>query len=131
MPFVDFDNPDLVNVTRIMDKFDSAIFYIVLLTCKFLQFCLDFVTDLLFGYTTQYGTRMDREQAKAEYEHSAQIAKVVGRGCLSTLQIVNRWNFLLKHIEYVHPKYVLENDNVTIMAVTKEEVLFCVTDDPR
>jgi hypothetical protein len=33
-----------------------------------------------------------------------------------------------RHIQYVHPRYILENDNVIIQGVTATHAFLCVTD---
>ena len=36
-------------------------------------------------------------------------------------------NFCCKHEEYVHPRYVLEHDNITLFGVTDTHAFFCVS----
>ena len=33
-----------------------------------------------------------------------------------------------RHEKYVHPRYILEHDNVTLMGVTPTHAFFCVSD---
>ena len=128
MPFVSFDDPTLWS--KIYNKFDPGFFYFFVLCMKSILTILDVFLDLAFGFTIQYGSREERNSAK-EYEKSAQISKVLGRGASSIFMITARKNYLLKHQSYVHPNYILGRDNITLMGVNKEEAIFCVTDDPR
>ena len=57
----------------------------------------DFFLDLFLGYTVTGGTREERELAK-EYEHSAQIASIVGRGSYTLVMNHQLHHFALRHI---------------------------------
>ena len=37
-------------------------------------------------------------------------------------------NFVWRHEKYVHPRYILERDNVSLMGVTPTHAFFCVSD---
>ncbi len=84
--------------------------------------------DHIVGYTVTGGWKADRELAASSYEHSAQIATIAGRGAHSFVQINQPYNFLLMHNEYVHPRYVLQNKNVTLMGITPTHAFFCISD---
>ena len=87
----------------------------------------DFFLDLLFGYTITRGTRVERERAK-DYENSAQIATIMGRGSYTIVMNHQLHHYCLRHEKYVHPKYILEHDNVTLQGVTPTHAFFCVSD---
>jgi hypothetical protein len=36
-------------------------------------------------------------------------------------------NFSSSHVKYIHPRYILENDNVTLQGITSLHAYFCVT----
>ena len=72
------------------------------------------------------GTREEREKAK-EYEHSAHIASIMGRGCYTLIMNHQLHNFALRHEEYVHPRYILESDNITLQGITDSHAFFCVS----
>ena len=74
---------------------------------------MDFFLDKMFGYTITEGTREERALA-AKYEHSAQIAHIMGRGCYTIVMNQQLHNYALKHERYVHPRHVLEHDNITL-----------------
>ncbi len=52
----------------------------------------------------------------------------MGRGCYTIIKNHKLHNFCCKHVKYVHPKYVLEHDNITLFGITKTHAFFCVSD---
>ena len=58
---------------------EMGVLYWGLCLLKMMVGVCDFFLDLLFGYTITKGTREEREMAR-EYENSAQIASIMGRG---------------------------------------------------
>ncbi len=119
------ENPGFVK--RQLMKVDMGVFYWIMCVFKGAVIALDFVLDALFGYTIMHGTKEERERAK-EYEHSAQVGYIMGRGAYSVIFSHQLNNFCLKHEEYVHPRYVLEHDNITLMGVTPTHAFFCVSE---
>ena len=77
-------------------------------------------------YNLTKGTREERERAK-EYENSAQIASIMGRGCYTLIMNHQLHNFALRHEQYVHPRYILESDNITLQGITDSHAFFCVS----
>ncbi len=83
--------------------------------------------DRLFGYTLREGWKSAREEASTIYEKSARVATILGRGALSLDNRIDERNYILLHRDYVHPRFVLENDRATLQAVTLAHAIFCVT----
>ena len=75
----------------------------------------------------QGGSRAERLKAE-EYEHSAQLVRIMGRGNYSLVNVHQLHNFVWRHEAYLHPRCVLERGStVTLMGATPEHVFFCVT----
>ena len=105
----------------------GGIFYWVICISRRALSVIDFFLDVLFGYTIQHGTREERKKSE-EYESSAQVVNITARGTYSVLLITQLYNFVWRHERYVHPRYVLEHDNITLMGVTPTHAFFCVSD---
>ena len=105
----------------------GGIFYWVICISRCALSVIDFFLDMLFGYTIQHGTREEQKRSE-EYENSAHVVNVMARGTYSVLVIQQLYNFVCRHEKYVHPRYVLEHDNITLMGVTPTHVFFCVSD---
>ena len=114
-------------IKRQLMRIDMGVFYWIMCTFKAGIILMDFFLDNVLGYTIQHGTREERNNSEA-YEYSAQIVNLLGRGTYSPLQPHQLNNFVWRHEKYVHPKYVLDNDNITLMSVTPSHVFFCVSD---
>ena len=114
-------------ITRQLMRIDMGVFYWIMCTFKAGIILLDILLDIGLGYTIQHGTRKERESSE-EYEHSAQVVNLLGRGAYSPLQPHQLDNFVWCHEKYVHPKYVLDHDNITLMSVTPSHAFFCVSD---
>ncbi len=107
---------------------DEVLVYWLLLTVKAIVWVVECFTDALMGYTMTAGSRQERLQAKSGYESSAQIVDVVWRAKESIFKTSRLENFLYKHVRYVHPRYIRDNKNVSLLAVERDYALFCVTD---
>ena len=105
----------------------GGIFYWVICLSRFAISVVDFFLNILFGCTIQYGTREERRRSE-KYENSAQVVNVMARGTYSVLLIKQLYNFVWYHERYVHPRYVLEHDNITLMGITPTHAFFCVSD---
>ncbi len=101
--------------------------YWLLLAIKALIWCVDLVTDLLFGWTYTGGRREEVELSK-QYENSAHVVSINLRGWNSAFNVLHLGNFVYKHEKYVHPRYILRKKNVTLMAVNKDYSMFCETE---
>ena len=105
----------------------GGIFYWVICLSRFAISVVDFLLDILFGFTIQYGTREEQRLSEG-YENSAQVVNVMARGTYSVLLIQQLHNFVLYHKKYVHPRYVIEHENITLMGITPTHAFFCVSD---
>ena len=105
----------------------GGIFYWVICLSCFAISVVDFFLDILLGYTIQYGTREERRRSE-KYENSAQVVNVMAKGTYSVLLIQQLYNFIWWHQKYVHPRYVLEHDNITLMGITPTHAFFWVSD---
>ena len=119
------ENPGFVK--RQLMKVDMGIFYWIMCTFRATITVIDWILYLLFGYTIQHGTREEWDKSE-EYEHSAQLVSVWGRGAYSPLMAHQLNNFVWKHEKFVHPSYVLHHDNITLMGVTPTHAFYCVSD---
>ena len=106
---------------------EMGLLYWGLCLFKMMVHICDFFLDRLFGYTITMGTREEREMAK-DYEHSAQIASIMGRGSYTIVMNHQLHHYCLKHEQYVHPRYILENDNITLQGMTPTHAFFCVSE---
>ena len=122
---MDFDNPGLV--TRMLLKMDMGIFYLLMRALHFIIICIDVFLELICGFTIQYGSKQECNKSLV-YDHSAQVVILMGRGAYSIGTPHQLHNFLWRHEKYVHPRYVLEHDNITLMGVTPSHAFFCVSD---
>ena len=113
-------------IKRQLMKVDMGIFYWTMCTFRTGITLIDILLDHILGYTIQQGTRQERKKS-GEYEYSAQVVNLLGRGAYSPFQPHQLNNFVWRHDKYVHPKYVLDHDNITLMGVTPSHVFFCVT----
>jgi len=103
------------------------------------QIIIDFFLDLIVGYSLKFGWRKEREKARHDYHHSAQLVS-----SLPIVQSICGWqvnvhyygplapavkdemcNYVLSHSEYVSPEYALRKD-VYIMGLDDTNVWFSV-----
>ena len=109
-------------------KLDWSILYCIMSTFRTVVIIVDIFLDLVFGHTIQYGSRDERKRSENDYEHSAQVVNIIGRGAYSLNIEYQLHNFVWRHEEYKHPHYILEHDNITLMGLTTTHAFFCVTD---
>jgi len=59
------------------------------------------------------------------YERSAQVLDVVvvHRFCLMMMADINQ--FICTHSHFENPQYIIDNDDITLMAVNEENAIFC------
>ena len=50
------------------------------------------------------------------------------RGAYSIGSAHQLHNFVWRHERYVHPRHVLERDNITLMGITPAHAFFCVSE---
>jgi len=106
---------------------DKAWSYWCLLLIHLICTLLECVSDLLFSFKWTTGSKGDRLKAQ-KYEHSAQVVQVHWRAHYQMSVLPLKRNFLYSHDRYVHPNYILEHNNVTLLQVCKHYAIFCVTD---
>ena len=99
--------------------------YIVVVTNAVL-WVLDMILDLLFSYTIRNGSLYERLKSES-YEYSAQLVDIITWGA-PTYTLVQPKHYVWKHVRYLHPRYVLEHDNITLMGLTPTHAFFCVSD---
>ena len=92
-----------------------------------LLFC-DFLFDSIFGLSFLHGSKKERTEATNCYEKSAHVLKIVARGTINLACHHDESNFIYIHDSFTHPKYILENKNVYLKTITKEKVIFFVSD---
>ncbi len=107
---------------------DPVLKYWLLLIVKALIWVVEVVSDLLLGYTWTSGNRQERLKAKSQYESSAQLVDVAWRAKETVFKTSRLQYFLYRHCKYVHPQYVIDHKNISLLAVEKDYALFCVTD---
>jgi hypothetical protein len=90
--------------------------------------CLDILLDLLFHWTLTGGSKTERQAAADKYESSAQVVRIMWMCCPRIIRPTTLQSVLYRHERYVHPDFVLEHPNVTLLAVEKDHALFCMTD---
>ena len=112
---------------RMLMKIDTGIFYCIICAFRAALSLLDVFLDLLFGFTIQHGSRQER-LGSLEYDHSAHVVHLLGRGTYNVGSAHQLHNFVWRHEAYVHPRYVLEHDNMTLMGITPTHAFFCVSD---
>ena len=114
-------------VMNLLMKVDMGIFYWIMCTFRAALTLVDGILFLLLGYTVQHGSQEEWNKSD-EYEHSAQLVTLLGRGAYTPIQPHQLNNFVWKHDRFVHPSYVLHHDNITLMGLTPTHAFFCVSD---
>ncbi len=106
---------------------EGLLAYVILLTLRTCVLILDTILDLTIGFTISGGSKEERLKSK-DYEHSAHVVNVLMRAKPLVYVVSTEQYFLYHHEKYVHPRYILESANVTLMGVEKDYALFCVSD---
>ncbi len=107
---------------------DFLLEYWILCIARTVLNLLDLIFDALLGVTFQAGSTRESRLATKSYHHSAQIAKIIWRAKPHVKKETRLCNFLYKHEEYVSPDVILEQENVTLMAVERDYALFAMSD---
>eukprot|EP00095_Tigriopus_kingsejongensis_P004227 maker-scaffold74_size411160-snap-gene-3.20 protein:Tk04227 transcript:maker-scaffold74_size411160-snap-gene-3.20-mRNA-1 annotation:"hypothetical protein CAPTEDRAFT_213494" len=84
------------------------------------------LSEKLFDYSLFDGL-LTSEPKSASFDQSAHLVRVVGRGALSFGAQHTLDNFVWIHQDYIHPRYILENECVTFHGVDEHHVWFCVS----
>ena len=108
-------------------KFDPIFWFAFLRIVKFILWILDQICVAVHGTSILNGTQQERVQSK-NYESSAHVVKVLGRGTICLIENHNEDNFLYLHESYQHPSYILKHDNIVLKGVNHEHAIFVVTD---
>ena len=59
------------------------------------------------------------------YERSAQVLDVLFIHRFCPVQMVTIGNFLCTHNRFENPQYIIDNDDVTLMTIDKQNAIFC------
>ncbi len=90
---------------------------------------IDTLSDLIFGWSFSRGTREERELARSYYDSSAQLATVVAKANFVVgFPLPLNGVYVYRHVKYVDPKMVLDDDNIILSHFTKDEAIFGVGD---
>ena len=109
-------------------KFDPIFWFLFIILLRGIICIFDKLLWLCFSHSVLKGNKRQQEMSK-KYEHSAHIMNVYARGTNNLLSIHDETNFLCLHERYVHPKYILKNDNVILMDVDQKCAYFCISDE--
>ena len=109
-------------------KWDPIFWFGFLKMVKLFVYVVDRVLVVMLGKSILQGTNEDRKLSK-NYERSAHLVKVLGRGTISLIENHDEANFLYLHESYQHPSFILKHDNVVLNGVNKEHAIFCVSDE--
>ena len=96
--------------------------------CKAFLFLVDVISSLIFGHSILNGSSSEQEKSK-DYETSAHVVKVVGRGTINLIENHDKANFLYIHDSYVHPSVILKHDNIVLKGLNAKYAIFCVSDE--
>ena len=75
------------------------------------------------------GTAQKLREARLlhNYDQSAQVMDVVLSHKFCDLQSTTVDNFLCTHNRFENPRYIIDNDNITLMTVNERDAVFCET----
>jgi hypothetical protein len=110
---------------RFLKHVDPTIFNWALCCLKVPFQIADVFLDILYFYSITRGTRKEREKSR-EYEYLAQIVTVVARAGHGPVLDHELRNFCWKHNIYVHPKLLLERDNIIMSGFTLTHAFFTI-----
>jgi len=73
------------------------------------------------------GTARELREARLphNYDRSAHVLDVVLRHKFCQEQAITVDNFLCTHKRFEHPRYIVDNDNVSLMIVNERDAVFC------
>ena len=109
-------------------KWDPIFWFGFLRLTKLLIGVLDKILLAILGTSILSGTQKEREQSK-NYELSAHVVKVFGRGTICLIENHDESNFLYLHDSYQHPSYILKHDNIVLKGINRDKAIFVVTDE--
>lgn len=95
-------------LTKQLEKIDPMILYGIFIVFRSIWYAIDFLCDTLTGYSPINGSREEREKAAKNYEHSAQLVTIWGRGNHYFVDRHMRSNFGYTHVKYMDPREILK-----------------------
>ena len=107
---------------------DDIFPYFAVLFLKVLVRVSDLITDLLFGWTIEHGTRDERTRSETTYESSAHVVDIVLKGRSNPAYVHGSHNYLYKHNRYADPSLVTSSPNVFLVGAGADEAVFAVCD---
>ena len=108
-------------------KWDPIFWFGFLKILKIALSILDKVFVLILGKSILEGSKEELKLSK-QYENSAHLVKVLGRGTINLIDNHDKSNFLYVHDSYQHPSYILKHDNIVLKGLDNEHAIFCVSD---
>ena len=90
-----------------LEKINPMVAYGFFIVFRSIWYAIDFLCDLFTGYSPINGSKAEREKAK-DYEHSAQLVTIWGRGNHYFVDRHMRANFGYTHVKYMHPEEILK-----------------------
>jgi len=73
------------------------------------------------------GTARQLREARlpCNYERSAQVLDVVHCHMFCLIQTMTVDNFLCTHNRFEHPRYIVDNEHITLLTITEHDAVFC------
>ena len=103
-------------------KWDPIFWFGFLRMLKLLIWMIDRLFVLIQGTSILQGTEKERQLSK-NYENSAHVVKVLGRGTICLIENHNEDNFLYLHESYQHPSYILKHDNIVLKGINGKKLV--------
>ena len=111
----------------LLRKWDPIFWFGFIKALKLILFLFDKILELFFGSSLLRGTSEERKLSK-NYENSAHVVKVIGRGTICLIENHDESNFLYLHESYQHPSFIAKHDNIVLKGVNKKHAIFCVSE---
>ncbi len=88
----------------------------------------DVISNRLFGWTFSHGSQQERQLAKSNFAHSAQVVSVVAKTSNQPGYYISNVNchYLLRHVKYMDPRVILEDDSICLSHMTLDSAIFAV-----
>ena len=111
----------------LLRKWDPIFWFGFIKALKLILFLFDKILELFFGSSLLRGTSEERKLSK-NYENSAHVVKVIGRGTICLIENHDESNFLYLHESYQHPSFIAKHDNIVLKGVNKKMAIFCISE---
>ena len=108
-------------------KWDPIFWFGFLKILKLIISIVNKVTYFILGRSILKGSEEEIKLSK-QYENSAHLVNVLGRGTISLIENHDESNFLYIHDSYQHPSYILKNDNIVLKGLNSRYAIFCVSE---